>query len=392
DRNIRVPFCLVSLMLIGFLFGCKGNESEIIILHLDSVYIDTTYEAGMFRDIKTISKTYDSVNKRVKKITGVIEIPQMFEKNSQKGKIAVDLYLKEGKRLTRIDTDQDGDLSDEREYIVNETNEFINIPDVEVSGSKLKLYALPMQSGLFTPKDKYDLSFTGFNFLHIRKSGLLSLKNKYNITIVNVSESKYYNKAIIFFITEVGIKQKNELVYHIGDIIHLDRNVFKLKEVDSTGSVLKLEKIGVDEKQLGVTVGEYALPLTGSDLLTKREISLKDEPGKLTLLEFWGTWCGPCTKLTEEYNRLNKQYSKNLKIIGIAADPSAENVKNYIIEKQVNYPNIYEKMEDSLCTKYIVRSFPTYILIDSDGKIIFRAAGLDYFEDLKELIRKKIKN
>jgi len=67
-------------------------------------------------------------------------------------------------------------------------------------------------------------------------------------------------------------------------------------------------------------------------------------------------------------------------------------VKDYIVEKQVNYPNIYEKMEDSLCTKYIVRSFPTYILIDSDGKIIFRATGLDYFEDLKELIREKIKN
>jgi len=61
------------------------------------------------------------------------------------------------------------------------------------------------------------------------------------------------------------------LVYHIGDIIHLDRNVFKLKEVDSTGSVLKLEKIGVDEKQLGVTVGEYALPLKGNDFLTNQE-------------------------------------------------------------------------------------------------------------------------
>lgn len=388
-----------SLGLIAFLFfigyGCKEKQNNIINVKLDSIYVDTSIKIGPFRDIKTVSKVYDSVNKRLEMIHGIIKLEESALRDAQHMNIKVDLYLKEGKRIVKIDADRDGSLADEQEYIVNDKSRLITFPDVEIKiGGKRKiitLYGYPMQSGLYKPKDKYDLSFIGVSVLWIRNSGQFYFKNTYQITATKVPETIFSYDGVRFNITEVGGKNDEEIVYKVGDILHLDRNILKLIDIDSSISILKVEKIGTEAKQYGYLVGDYAVPLNGLDVLTNKEVLLKDEPGKLTLLEFWGTWCGPCTKLTGEYLQLESQYRGSLKIIGIASDQSRPNVEKYLKEKKVGYQNIYEKFNDTICTKYVVRNFPTFILIDSDGKIIFRAYGLDYFSDLKEMIRKKLK-
>ncbi len=376
--------------------GCKNKSTEGITLKLDSVYLDTTKKAGMFKDIVVLSKEFDKTLNRIVKIKGIIEISEALDNSRKNIPILVEVNLKGEQKSVRIDTDRDSSLTDEAEYIIGKNEELIALPNMKISDGKndriMTLYVKPMQSGLFSPKDKYDISMIGFSFLAIRRAATVTFKNKYTVNVTNVSEGKYTSSGTYIYISEHPEPKGKPILYMVGDVIHIDRNMFKIGGIDSSGFTLELVKIGVDEKQFGILEGDYALPISGTDVLSGKEIKITDEPGKFTLLEFWGTWCARCMKLSDDVIKLSIEHRRNLKTIGIAADPSETKVKTYLKEKKTPYPNIYEKMDAAICSQYVVRDFPSFILIDSDGKIIFRGAGLDYFLDLKEIIKSKIVN
>lgn len=395
-KKLKHSLLILAIIVLIEMIGCKPKVHEIISVHFDSIYVDTSLKYGMFVDIKPIVKTYDSIEKVVDTIKGFIQIPEIKDHEAKEKGIRVDVYLKKKRKYMKVDTDRDGSLLDENEYEVTEKSQLVSFPDVEISDKNKKinmtLYVVPMESGLFKPKSEYDMSAIGVRYLYIRKAGTLSLKNRYSIMVSNDFDGKFSSNGASIYDPKNESKVKKEIRYKIGDILHLDRNELLLKEIDLNGDKIIFEKIGIENKQYGYMDGDYALPVLGKDIITNNVIELKDEPGKLTLLEFWGTWCGPCVSLTPEYVKLQKKYIKNLKIIGIASDSTEAIVKKYLLKKEVNYLNIFDNINGEICEKFVVRSFPTFILIDSDGKIIFRGAGFDYFEEVKGIIIKRIIN
>lgn len=109
-----------------------------------------------------------------------------------------------------------------------------------------------------------------------------------------------------------------------------------------------------------------------------KEISLKKFKGKLVLLDFWETWCGYCIMAMPKLNRLQKEYEKDISVIGVTTQ-NKERVEKLIKESDLVYSNIYA--DRRLLYEYKVSNRPTYVLVDRKGKIVTVTYGdLDKIE------------
>jgi len=100
-----------------------------------------------------------------------------------------------------------------------------------------------------------------------------------------------------------------------------------------------------------------------------QEITLSQLKGKVVLLDFWATWCGPCRESIPHLVHLYKTYRENgFEMIGISLDKGdPQVVRNFAKSMDIPYPIVIasEKVERN----YNVTKIPTSFLIDKEGRI-----------------------
>ena len=110
--------------------------------------------------------------------------------------------------------------------------------------------------------------------------------------------------------------------------------------------------------------------------LAGRAISSADWRGKVTIVNFWATWCGPCRAEIPALIALQEKYRDRLQIIGVSEDEgSPELVKRFVADRKINYPVV-------MTTKEIERIFPavyalpTSFIVDRDLRVVQKHVGL----------------
>jgi len=100
------------------------------------------------------------------------------------------------------------------------------------------------------------------------------------------------------------------------------------------------------------------------------------------VVNFWGTWCPPCRREIPDLARLYDEYKdKGIEIIGVSLNDSAEKVKGYSEQNNMNW--ILLVGDRAIAVKYNIRSVPTTYFIDRTGKIVEEYQGLRNYNDLK---------
>jgi peroxiredoxin len=120
-------------------------------------------------------------------------------------------------------------------------------------------------------------------------------------------------------------------------------------------------------------------------------IKLKDLRGKVVLLDFWASWCGPCVQSVPELRDLYRRYRRDgLVIIGISSDDDELVWKEFTTRTRMLWPQ-YRDANNRLHSAFNIRALPTYILLDQEGIVRFMAAGWQKPGKLDNAILKHIK-
>ena len=126
------------------------------------------------------------------------------------------------------------------------------------------------------------------------------------------------------------------------------------------------------ERMLPTNVGQFApeISLPSPD---GKEIALSSLKGKLVLIDFWASWCGPCRKEMPNVVKIYSKFkNKGFEIYGVSLDQDKEKWMEAITKDGINWPQVSDlKYWDNLAARiYNVQGIPYTVLIDKDGKII----------------------
>jgi cytochrome c biogenesis protein CcmG/thiol:disulfide interchange protein DsbE len=109
-----------------------------------------------------------------------------------------------------------------------------------------------------------------------------------------------------------------------------------------------------------------------------QEITLSELKGKVILLDFWATWCGPCKESIPHLVQIYKtNQEKGFELIGMSMDKKgeADTVRHFVRSMDIPYPIIMTP--EDVARNYGIKGLPTTILIDKEGKIREKIVGFN---------------
>jgi len=135
---------------------------------------------------------------------------------------------------------------------------------------------------------------------------------------------------------------------------------------------------GTDPKQaLGLQAPNetVAAPVFSLLDLTGKKVQLQAFRGKLVLLNFFATWCGPCREEMPGMERLFRAHrDQGFVVVAVNLQESAKTVRPFVQELKLSFPTVLD-VEGSASREYGVRALPVTFLIGRDGNIVWRAIG-----------------
>ena len=106
-----------------------------------------------------------------------------------------------------------------------------------------------------------------------------------------------------------------------------------------------------------------------------KTVRLADLRGKVVLIDFWATYCGPCKESVPALERLHRDLkAAGLEVVGISEDSYADAVAPFVAEHKMTYTVLLD-LEQAAGEAYSLRGLPQAFLIDREGKIAARWFG-----------------
>ncbi len=137
-------------------------------------------------------------------------------------------------------------------------------------------------------------------------------------------------------------------------------------------SVLSLVACGgaIGSSQTPGEVGTKAPSFTMQSLNGKGTVSLNGIAGKVTVVEFWATWCEPCKKSLVDLEELRKKSGGSIEVIGIAVDDTPRGVEAFAKAQGLSFPIAWDE-NHSMMFRWSVTEMPATFVLDGKGRIRF---------------------
>ena len=128
------------------------------------------------------------------------------------------------------------------------------------------------------------------------------------------------------------------------------------------------QRDSIKNAKLDAMSGVPAKDFTLNDI-NGNPLSLSSLRGKYVILDFWGSWCGPCVKGIPDMKTYYSKYKNKLEILGIDCNESEAAWKNAVAKYEIPWLNVYNPSTSTLLDDYGIMGYPTKIVIDPNGNI-----------------------
>ena len=136
-----------------------------------------------------------------------------------------------------------------------------------------------------------------------------------------------------------------------------------------------------EEKKGGPLEGEPA-PAVTLTMLDGTQVPLASLKGKVVVMDFWATWCGPCiAELPNVKKTYAKYHEKGFEIVGVSLDQSKDKLTDFVKENDMPWPQHFDGLgwKNEFAVMYGIQGIPAMWLVDKDGNLVDMKArsGLD---------------
>ncbi|HKQ56928.1 MAG TPA: redoxin domain-containing protein [Candidatus Eisenbacteria bacterium] len=112
--------------------------------------------------------------------------------------------------------------------------------------------------------------------------------------------------------------------------------------------------------------------------LAGKPVTWKSLEGRVVLVDFWATWCGPCRKSMPELQALHEKYSaRGFTVLGVSIDEgnAAAKVKKFVAARKIRYPIAVDSEKTPTWERYRVKAVPAAFLVDQKGQVVAQWTG-----------------
>ena len=192
-------------------------------------------------------------------------------------------------------------------------------------------------------------------------------------------ESAFSQDRVVRELYDIRFAEPEPSVFKLPANYKIDASTWKeekLFQVYAAGTP-KSQTLPEAEGEVFRSTQRGTLPDVAGTRLDGLEEHLSDYRGRIVLLDFWATWCGPCVaalpKLRELVARLP---ADRFALVGISVDEELETVTRFIEGEPMPWTNWHAGEGSDFGRLLRIRSLPTYVLADENGKILTRTGGL----------------
>ncbi|SMC46981.1 TlpA family protein disulfide reductase [Pedobacter africanus] len=375
-------------------------------------YDTTRYEKWAIAEIKfNTMQAYleDMINKKIPKATyeyflkndHAIDTSYLYKNTISRNLIGVFIGLKDHLKYVIVDKNGNKNFNDDsilvfdldKKKIYPETEVYIDYFD----GEQIRQAQIPFTVDAYNEGSSIDdalkptIAFVDRSY----KQGIYNDgHSKWTITVDNPHFFLYKNEMFSLCIDPAGKPESvnDRYIHSRRDSIPIGKKLYTVKSL--INDTLCLSYIAPYLESMGQT-NTTAPEITGKDLLTNKKISLNKKRGQYVLLDFWGSWCKPCIAALPKLLEIHNKYKRSgLQVVSVAFDhkKDLDKVKMLINEHNLMWEHLFVDRAGAqeITKNYRVQIYPTTILINPNGKVVFRGTGEKSLIEIDKFLKKAI--